>query len=222
MSFLDSLNSPLGPLKAWQWGVIGGAGVAILLVLRGRGQGGGQEQGGYVVLPVGTGKVTTPPAGFGSFGGLDALTSFLCKLPNAPNQFALAMPDGSELHFSNGQGTFGSTATVIGQGQSATGINFNPCQPAIPPPSGGGGGGGGTTTPRTGPGFEWYLPREWLGGHTGLQSNQWAENTMRTLGLTHGELSYTRSYSGYRPSWLPAGASESEPSGMYLPQGQLP
>jgi hypothetical protein len=120
----------VGPLPVWAWGLIGGAGLAVAVLMRGS-----SAKAQPLVLqplPAGNVEATSPLGGLGSL--LGGLSEFICTLPNSPNALTLELPDGTQLSFQNGVPTYGQTGVILSGEQTTTGPGRNPCKPPPVPP----------------------------------------------------------------------------------------
>lgn len=201
MSILDSLQNKMGPLKAWQWGIIGGGALAIIVILRGKGKSGGQGNV-FAILPTTGGSIKQQPAGFASFGGLDQLSHFLCSLPNAVNNFAVSMPDGSVLSFGNGIGTFGNVQTSVGGQQQVVGRQWNPCTPAL----------------NDGP----VIPLPSPSGNQGTAFQVGTSDIAGNLAATNSRVNsvWQQLSQQFAPGLFTVGNNESLPNGVIIPVGR--
>lgn len=138
-----ALTHDIGPLPAWGWGAMGGGALWLLSKYKANTAAAtNANSGGLGLLPApAVGTVTSDPTSGGNTTGgtsqpaetlgglLGPLETFLQGVPNAPDNFALALPGGAAVSFSNGVPTFGNglglqpAPTVLNPGQTFVGGN---------------------------------------------------------------------------------------------------
>ena len=120
----EKLSYKLGPLAAWQWGVIGALGVVLWKRFHAQTSTDGTQT--VTLTPNSAGGVTNPATSTGSIG------SFVSQLGESFSNLSFTLPDGTTFTGAGGTPTNPTTPTTPAPAPSPTSTN-PPVTPPVPP-----------------------------------------------------------------------------------------